>query len=112
MKGTVQTVAITQRLAKIREAQDLKIQADAARQKEVVIKARLQPWLDEEFAVSTTIEYNVAHMQIEYAHMQIEYATTEPAEIEIDVLVTRMERIQQIDGRVCCQYKRSTETAN
>lgn len=62
IKGTVQTVAITQHLAKIREAQDLKIQADAARQKEAVIKAHLQPWLDEAFAVSTTIERKVAHM--------------------------------------------------
>lgn len=63
-------IAITQRLAKIQEARDMKIQADVARQKEAVIKVRLQPWLDEEFMVSTTIECKVAHMQAKYATME------------------------------------------
>lgn len=86
LRGTAQTIAITQRLAKIREAQDLKIQADAARQKEAVVKDRLQPWLDEAFAVSTTIERKVAHMQAEYA-------TMETTETGTEVSATHVERM-------------------
>ena len=56
-------VAIMQQLAKMREAQALQAQVDAMRQKEAGLKERIQPWIDEAFAVSTTIEGNIAHMQ-------------------------------------------------
>jgi len=71
------------------EAQDLKIQADAAKQKEAVVKAHLQPWLNEAFVVSTTIEHKVDHMQAEYA-------TMETIETRTKVLATHMERMQRI----------------
>lgn len=67
----------------------MKAQYDAARQKEVVIKACLQSWLDEAFAVSTTIDHKVVHMQTEYA-------TMEPIETESDVSVTCVELIQRM----------------
>ena len=54
----------------MREAQGLKIQADAAKQKEAVVKTHLQPWLDEEFAISTTIERKISHIQAKYATME------------------------------------------
>lgn len=41
IRGIAQTIALTQRLAKMKEAQALKEQVDAARQKESVIKARI-----------------------------------------------------------------------
>lgn len=62
LKGTIQTIAIMQCLAKMTEVQDMKIQAQATRQKEVVVKACIQPWVDEAFVVSTTTEHKVAHM--------------------------------------------------
>lgn len=81
-RGNAQTVSITQRLAKMREAQALKIQVDASRQKETVIKECLQPWLDEAFVVSTAIECKVAHMQAEDAPDEV-------AEIETDLSAAR-----------------------
>lgn len=41
VRGTVETVATMQRLAKMKEAQALKAQVDAARQKEAVLKERI-----------------------------------------------------------------------
>jgi len=46
----------------MREAQVLKAQVDATRQKEVVIKECIPPWLEEAFTVSTSIEGKLAHM--------------------------------------------------
>jgi len=57
-------------LDKKREVQDMKIQAEAMKQKEAVVKAHIQPWLDEAFAVSTTIEHKVAHMKVKCARME------------------------------------------
>jgi len=47
----------------MREANDLKAQVDATRQKGVLLKKCIQPWMDEAFAVSTNIEGKLAHMQ-------------------------------------------------
>ena len=41
VKGTVQTVSLTQRLAKMQQDKSLKEQVDIAQHKEVVLKARL-----------------------------------------------------------------------
>jgi len=41
VRGTVQTIATTQQFAKMREAQVLKAQVDAARQKEAVLKEHI-----------------------------------------------------------------------
>lgn len=41
LRGITQTIAITQHLATMREVQDMKIQVDATRQKEAVVKAHL-----------------------------------------------------------------------
>ena len=57
-----QMVAIMQPLAKMREAQVLKAQVDAAWQKEAMLKECIQPWLDDAFTVSTNIDGNFAHM--------------------------------------------------
>lgn len=87
--GTAQTVAIPQRLAKMREVQDMKIQAEVVRQKEVVVKVHIQPWLDEAFAVSTTIEHKVVHINAECAKM-------ETAEIGAEILVPQVEHMQHM----------------
>jgi len=68
-------VMVVECLAKMKEAQAMKIPIDAALQKEAVIKECLQPWINEALVVSTTIERKVAHMQEEYA--PIEEATVE-----------------------------------
>lgn len=64
VRGTTKMVAIMQQLAKMEEAQALKAQVDAARKKEAVPKECIQPWIDEAFAVSTTIEGKLVHMQV------------------------------------------------
>lgn len=56
-------MAVTQRLAWMQQAKALKEEVDAARHKEVVLKARVQPWIDEEFVITTSIEANLAQMQ-------------------------------------------------
>lgn len=79
-------VSITQRFAKMREARTLKIQAYATRQKETVIKGWIQPWLDEAFAVSTTIKQNVAHLQAAYAPKPV-------TEGDTDALMAHIEQV-------------------
>jgi len=56
IKGTVQTVALTQRLARMQQEKAVKEHVDVARHKEVVLKARVQPWIDEAFFITASIE--------------------------------------------------------
>ena len=70
MRGTVQIVALTQRLARMQQAKALKEQVDAARQKEIVLKARVQPWIDEAFLITTDIERKLAQMKVMHALRQ------------------------------------------
>ncbi len=53
---TTCTIAISQRLAKLHEAKQLLEQVEAVQSKEAVLKARLGPWMDEAYVLSTTIE--------------------------------------------------------
>ena len=55
-RGTTQTISLTQLLVKIREARDLKEWVDVVQHKEVGLKACIQPWFEEAFMVTTTIE--------------------------------------------------------
>jgi len=48
----------------MREAQALKEKVDAARQKEAMLKKRIQPWLDEAFMASSNIEGMLTHKQV------------------------------------------------
>jgi len=54
----------------MREAQVLKEQVDNARQKEVGLKAHIQPWLEEVFKVTTMIEGKLAQIQDTYVLRQ------------------------------------------
>ena len=56
VKGTTQTVSLTQRLAQMQEAKAFKKQVDVARYKYVVLKACQHPWIDEAYAITTSIE--------------------------------------------------------
>ncbi len=47
----------------MREAETLKEQVDAARQKEALLKVRIQPWIDEAFTIMADIEGKLAQMQ-------------------------------------------------
>lgn len=44
---------------------------DVTRQKEALLKARIQPWIDEAFTITTEIEGKLAQMQEMYALRQI-----------------------------------------
>lgn len=56
VRGMAQTIILTQRLAKMQHARAQKEQVDVARQKEALLKARVQPWIDEAFTITAEIE--------------------------------------------------------
>ena len=41
----------------------LKAQVDTVQQQEAILKECIQPWLNEAFSISTTLEGKVVHMQ-------------------------------------------------
>jgi len=43
---------------------------DATRQKEAVLKARVQPWIDEAFLITIDIEGKLTHMKVMHALRQ------------------------------------------
>jgi len=61
-RATMCIITITQRLAKLQEAKELKEQAEVVQRKEVVLKARLGPWLDESYVLSITIGEKLASL--------------------------------------------------
>jgi len=69
------------------------------REKEAVVKARIQPWLDKAFVGSTTIVHKVAHMKAKYARME----TTETG-VEISVL--------QVEQMQCMTEEFSSSTSD
>lgn len=62
-KWIVQTVDLTQRFARMQEEKALKEQVDVTRHKEAVLKAFLQPWIDEAYTITTSIEGNLTKLQ-------------------------------------------------
>ena len=63
VKGTTQMVSLTQRLALMQHAKALKEWVDATRRKEAVLKERLQPWIDEVYRITASIEANLTQLQ-------------------------------------------------
>lgn len=57
------SITIAQRLAKLHEVKELLEQVEVTQRKEVVLKARLGPWLDEAYVISTNIEEKLASLQ-------------------------------------------------
>ena len=62
IKWIAQTLALTQRLKQMQQAKALKEKVDAVRHKEAVLKARVQPWIDEEFVITALIEAKLVQM--------------------------------------------------
>jgi len=54
----------------------LKEQVDAARHKETILKARLQPWIDEAYVITTSIEAKLVQMQGTQEQVQGSSSTT------------------------------------
>ena len=71
VRGTTQTFIFTRQLAKMQQERALKEQVDTTRQKEALLKARVQPWIDEAFTIMTKIEGNITQMQGLYVLRQI-----------------------------------------
>lgn len=46
----------------MQQAKALKEKVEAAQHKEVVLKANIQPWIDEAFVITTSIEAKLAQM--------------------------------------------------
>lgn len=63
VKGTVQMVALTQRLVRMQQAKVLKAQVDATQHKEAVLKVCIQLWIDEAFTIIAAIEGKLTQMQ-------------------------------------------------
>lgn len=57
------SIAPEQCLTKLQEGKQLHSQVEATQQKEVVLKARLGPWLDKAYQVKTTIQEKMASLQ-------------------------------------------------
>ena len=47
----------------MQEAKALKEQVDVTRHKEAVLKVHLQPWIDEAYTITTSIEGKLAELQ-------------------------------------------------
>ncbi len=77
VRGTAQTMVVTQRLVWTQNAKALKEQLDASRHKEAVLKVRIQPWINEAFTITAEIEGKLAHMQWMHARMQRSTSHTE-----------------------------------
>jgi len=56
IRGTAQTIFLTQWLARMQQAKALKEQVDAVRHKEAVLKTCIHPWIDEAFTITIDIE--------------------------------------------------------
>jgi len=54
---------LTQRLAKLKEAKQLKEQVDVVLHKEAVLRARLKPWLEEAYIVIGNVEGKLVTLQ-------------------------------------------------
>ena len=80
IRGTAQTVVLTQRLVSMQQSKVLKEQVDVAGHKEEILKAYVQPWIEEAFTIIVDIEGNLAQIQGMYAQIQ-GYVT------EVEVLV-------------------------
>lgn len=63
VRGTAQTVVLTQQLARLQQAKALKEQVDTVCQKEAVLKAHVQPWIDEAFLIMADIEGKLTLMK-------------------------------------------------
>jgi len=48
----------------------LKEQVDVARQKEAILKARVQPWIDEAFLITTNVKGKLAKIKVMHAISQ------------------------------------------
>ena len=70
VKGTAQTVVLTQWLVRMQQAKALKDKVDTPRHKEVVLKEHVQPWIDTTFTITVNIEGNLIHIQGMHAQIQ------------------------------------------
>jgi len=69
-------VVLTQRLVQMQQAKAPKEQVDVAQHKEVVLKACVQPWMDEAFTITTDIEGKLAHIDAKKHSHHIGLRTT------------------------------------
>jgi len=60
VRGTTQTIILTQQLAKMQQARSLKEQVDVGRQKEALLKECIKPWIDEAFTITAEIKGKLA----------------------------------------------------
>lgn len=55
---------------RLQQAKALKEQVDATRQKEVVFKSHVQPWIDEAFLITVAIKGKLTQMKVLHALKQ------------------------------------------
>lgn len=81
-------VPLTQRLSWMQEAKVLKEHVDVVRHKEVVLKVRLQPWIDKAYTFTASIEGKL--MKLHVAQQNIQSSSS------VGVTKQHMEEVQQI----------------
>lgn len=60
----------------MQQAKELKEQVDVAQHEGAVLKACVQPWIDEVFVITTSIEAKLTQMQGTQEHLQGSSSTT------------------------------------
>ena len=75
VKWTAKTVSLTQRIGQRQQEKALKEQVDATRHNETVLKARLQPWIDEAYTITASIEAKIMQLQATQERIQSSSST-------------------------------------
>lgn len=70
VKGTAQTVALTERLAQMQQDKVVNEQMGIAQHREFVLKVRVQPWIGKAFVIIEKIEGKPVQMQGMQEHIQ------------------------------------------
>jgi len=59
VRATARTLTPSKCLAKLQEGKQLLSQLEEAQKKEALLKTKLQPWLEEAYQVTTSIQYKL-----------------------------------------------------
>lgn len=91
VQATVCSTALAQRLTKFHEGKQLLTQVEEAQKKEIILKARLGPWLEEAYQVTMNIQEKLMGLQQTQQMMKlaIEGPTTEQRVEEFKQVATQ-----------------------
>jgi len=99
VRETVHSITPSQCPTKLQEGKQLLVQVEAARKKEALLKARLEPWLEESYQIMTTIQDKLKSLQQMHHTMRLvaEGPTTEKLVEEVKQASTQSDAEVAID---------------